>query len=85
MRHPIHEIEMGNSYFEQSHFVLKGFIDADTLRRLYYILEDGPKSMSSFISEWNGELTIKQVRTKIEKLCGLFSGRLLLVIHVVVM
>lgn len=34
------------------------------------MLEDGPKSMSSFIDEWEGELTLKQVRTKIEKLIG---------------
>lgn len=70
VRHPKYEFEMGNSYFEQSPFVLKGLVDADTLRRLYYILEDGPKSMSSFVDEWEGELTLKQVRTKIEKLIG---------------
>ena len=50
-------------------------MDSDTLRRLYYILEDGPKSMSSFIDEWSGELTIKQVRTKIEKLVGTVLSR----------
>ncbi len=70
IRHPKYEYEMGNPYFEYSPFVLKGHIDSDTLRRLHYILADGPKSMSSFISEWNGELTVKQVRTKIEKLVG---------------
>lgn len=70
VRHPKFEFEMGNSYFEQSPFVLKGLVDADTLRRLYYILEDGPKSMSSFVDEWEGVLTLKQVRTKIEKLIG---------------
>ena len=61
---------MGNSYFEQNLLVQKGLIDADTLGRLYYLLEDGPKSMSAFIIEWENELTIKQVRTKIEKLVG---------------
>ena len=70
IRHPKYEYEMGNPYFEYSPFVLKGHIDSDTLRRLHYILADGPKSMSSFVSEWNGELTVKQVRTKIEKLVG---------------
>jgi len=70
VRHPKFEFEMGNPYFEHSPFVLKGFVDADTLRRLHYILEDGPKSMSSFVNEWEGELTVKQIRTKIEKLIG---------------
>ena len=70
LRHPKYEYVMGNSYFEQNLFVQKRLIDADTLRRLYYILEDGPKSMSAFITEWENELTIKQVRTKIEKLVG---------------
>lgn len=70
VHHPKYEFEMGNSYFEQSPFVLKGIVDAETLRRLYYILEDGPKSMSSFVDEWEGELTLKQIRTKIEKLIG---------------
>lgn len=70
LRHPKYEYVMGNSYFEQNIFVLKRLIDADSLRRLYYILEDGPKSMSAFITEWEKELTIKQVRTKIEKLVG---------------
>lgn len=70
IQHPKYGLEMGNAYFEQSPLVLKGLVDADTLRRLYYILEDGPKSMSSFVDEWAGELTTKQVRTKIEKLIG---------------
>lgn len=70
VRHPKYEFEMGNSYFEQSPFVIKGLIDAETLRRLYYILEDGPKSMSAFVDEWEGELTLKQIRNKIEKLIG---------------
>lgn len=70
VHHPKFEFEMGNPYFEQSPFVLKGLVDADTLRRLHYILEDGPKSMSSFVNEWEGELTVKQIRTKIEKLIG---------------
>lgn len=69
-RHPKYEYEMGIPYFENSPFVIKGYIDADTLRRLYYILENGPKSMYSFISEWGEELTVKQIRTKIEKLVG---------------
>lgn len=68
--HPKYEYEMGNSYFEYNPSVVKGLVDSDTFRRLYYILEDGPKSMSSFINEWKDELTIKQVRTKIEKLVG---------------
>lgn len=70
IRHPKYEYEMGNPYFEHSSFVLKGYTDSDTLRRLHYILDDGPKSMSSFLSEWSGELTVKQIRTKIEKLVG---------------
>lgn len=70
IRHPKYEYEMGNSYFEYNPSVVKGLVDSDTFRRLYYILEDGPKSMSSFINEWKDELTIKQVRTKIEKLVG---------------
>lgn len=70
LRHPKYKYEMGNPYVEHSPLVLKGYIDSDTLRRLHYILADGPKSMSSFISEWDGELTTKQVRTKIEKLIG---------------
>lgn len=68
VRHPKYGFEMGNLYFEHNPFVLRGLVDADTMRRLYYVLEDGPKSMSSFVDEWNGELTLKQVRTKIEKL-----------------
>lgn len=70
IRHPKYEYEMGNSYFEYNPSVVKGLVDSDTFRRRYYILEDGPKSMSSFINEWKDELTIKQVRTKIEKLVG---------------
>lgn len=70
VRHPKYGFEMGNLYFEHSHFVIKGLVDADTLRRLHYILEDGPKSMSYFVNEWKGELTLKQIRTKIEKLIG---------------
>ena len=66
---------MGNSYFEYNPLVVKGLVDSDTFRRLYYILEDGPKSMSSFINEWKDELTIKQVRTKIEKLVGTVLSR----------
>ncbi len=70
IRHPKYGYEMGNAYFECHPFVLRGYVDADTMRRLNYILEDGPKSMSSFVSEWAGELTLKQVRAKIEKLVG---------------
>ena len=61
---------MGNQFFEHHPKVLKNLVDSDTLRRLYYILEGGPKSMSSFLEEWEQELTLKQIRTKIEKLVG---------------
>lgn len=70
VRHPKYSYEMGNPYFEFNPFVLKGLVDADTLRRLYYILESGPKSMAYFIEEWKDELTVKQIRTKIDKLVG---------------
>lgn len=70
VNHPVYGYQMGNQFFEHHPKVLKNLVDSDTLRRLYYILEDGPKSMSSFLEEWKQELTIKQIRTKIEKLVG---------------
>lgn len=70
LKHPLFGYIMGNGYFEYNTFVLRGHVDADTMRRLYYLLENGPKSMSSFVHAWENELTIKQVRTRIEKLVG---------------
>lgn len=70
IKHSKYGYMMGNLYFEHNPLVAKGYVDADTLRRLYYVLEDGPKSMASFVEEWNQELTLKQIRNKIEKLIG---------------
>ncbi|MDE5800566.1 MAG: putative DNA binding domain-containing protein [Paramuribaculum sp.] len=70
IKHPIYGYEMGNDYFRFHRLVMGGHVDANTMRRLYYILAKGPKSMSAFMREWEGELTIKQIRSKIEKLVG---------------
>ena len=75
LKHPVFGYIMGNGYFEYNTFVLRGHVDADTMRRLYYLLENGPKSMSSFVHTWENELTIKQVRTKIDKLVGLVLSK----------
>lgn len=61
---------MSDMYFEHHPLVAKGNVDANTCRRLSYLLEDGPKSMSAFQDEWAGELTPKQIRNKIENLVG---------------
>lgn len=61
---------MGDIYFEKHSLVENGSVDSNTCRRLFYLFEDGPKSMSSFQQEWEGELTQKQIRTKIEGLVG---------------
>lgn len=69
-KHPTLGYQMGNIFFEHHPKVKKGLVDSDTMRRLYYLLENGPKSMGIFLEEWKGELTIKQIRNKIEKLVG---------------
>ena len=75
IKHPVYGYIMGNGYFEYHRFVIGKQVDADTMRRLYYVLESGSKSMSAFQSEWAGELTIKQIRTKIENLVGSVLSR----------
>lgn len=70
INHPQYGYIMGDIYFEKHPLVENGSVDSNTCRRLYYLFEDGPKSMSSFQQEWEGELTQKQIRTKIERLVG---------------
>ncbi|MCM1296584.1 MAG: putative DNA binding domain-containing protein [Muribaculaceae bacterium] len=70
INHPKYGYIMGDIYFEKHPLVENGSVDSNTCRRLYYLLEDGPKAMSSFQQEWGGELTQKQIRTKIEGLVG---------------
>ena len=70
INHPKYGYIMGDIYFEKHSLVENGSVDSNTCRRLFYLFEDGPKSMSSFQQEWEGELTQKQIRTKIEGLVG---------------
>lgn len=70
INHPVYGYIMGDIYFEKHPLVEKGSVDSNTCRRLYYLFEDGPKAMSAFQAEWSGELTKKQIRTKIESLVG---------------
>ncbi|MCM1140386.1 MAG: putative DNA binding domain-containing protein [Muribaculum sp.] len=70
INHPKYGYIMGDIYFEKHPLVENGSVDSNTCRRLYYLLEDKPKAMSSFQQEWGGELTQKQIRTKIEGLVG---------------
>ena len=70
INHPKYGYIMGDIYFEKHPLVENGSVDSNTCRRLFYLFEDGPKSMSSFQQEWEGELTQKQIRTKIEGLVG---------------
>lgn len=70
INHPKYGYIMGDIYFEKHPLVENGCVDSNTCRRLYYLFEDGPKSMSSFQQEWDGELSQKQIRTKIEGLVG---------------
>ena len=70
INHPKYGYIMSDIYFEKHPLVENGSVDSNTCRRLFYLFEDGPKSMSSFQQEWEGELTQKQIRTKIEGLVG---------------
>lgn len=70
INHPKYGYIMGDIYFEKHPLVENGSVDSNTCRRLHYLFEDGPKSMSSFQQEWDGELSQKQIRTKIEGLVG---------------
>ncbi len=70
INHPKYGYIMGDIYFGKHPLVENGSVDSNTCRRLFYLFEDGPKSMSSFQLEWEGELTQKQIRTKIEGLVG---------------
>lgn len=70
INHPKYGYIMGDIYFEKHPLVENRSVDSNTCRRLFYLFEDGPKSMSSFQQEWEGELTQKQIRTKIEGLVG---------------
>lgn len=70
INHPKYGYIMGDIYFEKHPLVENGSVDSNTCRRLFYLFEDGPKSMSSFQQEWESELTQKQIRTKIEGLVG---------------
>ena len=70
INHPKYGYIMGDIYFEKYSLVENGSVDSNTCRRLFYLFEDGPKSMSSFQQEWEVELTQKQIRTKIEGLVG---------------
>ncbi len=69
-KHPLYGYQMGEEYFLDVPAVVSGIIKAETYKRLYYILEDGPKQMSAFLSEWEGEFTVKQIRNMIENLIG---------------
>ena len=75
LNHDTYGYIMGNGYFAHSPAVVANAVDADTYRRLYYLLEDEPKSMSSFLEVWRAELTVKQIRTKIENLVGTVLSR----------
>lgn len=70
INHPKYGYIMGDIYFEKHPLVENRSVDSNTCRRLFYLFEDGSKSMSSFQQEWEGELTQKQIRTKIEGLVG---------------
>lgn len=70
INHPKYGYIMGDIYFEWHPLVENGSVDSNTCRRLYYLFKDGPKAMSAFQQEWSGELTQKQIRTKIEGLVG---------------
>lgn len=70
INHPTYGYIMGDRYFDSYSLVANGEVDANTLRRLYYLLIDGPKPISTFQKEWEEELSQKQIRTKIEKLLG---------------
>ena len=70
IKHPIYGYIMGNGYFEYHPLVLSNHVDAETARRLYYLLETGPKAISAFQNEWKGEYTPKQIRTRVENLVG---------------
>lgn len=68
--HPKYGYEMGDNYFMDFQAVISGKTNAETMRRLFYILESGPKQMSAFLSEWEKELSVKQIRNMIENLIG---------------
>lgn len=70
IEHPKYGYIMSDIYFEKHPFVENGSVDSNTCRRLYYLLEDGSKSMSAFQQEWGAELSQKQIRTKVEGLVG---------------
>ncbi|MGN0222472.1 MAG: hypothetical protein ACI4AM_00450, partial [Muribaculaceae bacterium] len=61
---------MNDGYYAYHPFVVANLVTAPVMKRLDYVLSDGPVPMSAFVQEWAGELSPKQVRTMIDTLIG---------------